>query len=143
MQLPLDTLRNPSFRQEGQVSKAAEYRTNAEICRRMADKAQNEEDRRAWLEMAQSWSFLTKLDDVVPPERSGAAEYETSPLSDAGEEWPASVPRAVLEIVRRPKSSIDSASTVVSRMPRVFVRVGSGLRTRLSSAYTSISRLLK
>lgn len=126
MQPPLDTLPDASFRQEGQVSKAAEYRTNAEICRRMADKAQNEEDRRAWLEMAQSWSFLTKLDDVVPPEKSGAAEYETSPFSRASKERYATV-----------------SSTVISRMPRAFVRVGNDLRTRLSSAYTAISRLLK
>jgi hypothetical protein len=48
------------------MNDAAKYRANAELCRRMADEAQCEPDRRAWLEMAQSWSFLTKLEDVVP-----------------------------------------------------------------------------
>jgi hypothetical protein len=125
------------------LSKAAEYRTNAEICRRMADKAQNEEDRRAWLEMAQSWSFLTKLDDVVPQERSSAVESETSPFSGVVKEWYASVSRAFLEIVRHPKTSLDTASSAISRMPRVLVGIANDVMTKLFSAYTSISRLLK
>ena len=54
------------------MNEAAKYRANAELCRRMADKAQNEQDRRAWLEMAQSWSFLTKLEHVVPSEEFDA-----------------------------------------------------------------------
>jgi hypothetical protein len=125
------------------LSKATEYRANAEICRRMADKAQNEEDRRAWLEMAQSWSFLTKLDDVVPPERSSTVEPRTKQFSVAANEWYANAWRAFLEIVRHPKTSLDSASSAISRMPRTLVRIGNDLTTKLSSAYTSISRLLK
>lgn len=38
----------------------------------MADKASNEPERRAWLEMAESWSFLTKLEDA-PSEGFGPA----------------------------------------------------------------------
>ena len=125
------------------MSKATEYRANAEICRRMADKAQNEEDRRAWLEMAQSWSFLTKLDDVVPQERSSAIEHETSPFSGVAGQWYASVSRAFLEIVRHPKMSLDTASRAISRVLRGSVRIGNDLRARLISAYASISRLLK
>jgi hypothetical protein len=125
------------------VSKAAEYRTNAEICRRMADKAQNDEDRRAWLEMAQSWSFLTKLDDVVPPERSSVVKYETNPFSGATKQRLARVSRAVLETVRHPKTSLAIASSAISHMPRALARIGTDVTTKLISAYASISRLLK
>jgi hypothetical protein len=57
------------------MSEADEYRANAENCRRMADRASNEHDKRAWLEMAQSWSFLTKLEDA-PSKGFDAEEYD-------------------------------------------------------------------
>ena len=42
-----------------------EYRANLAVCRRMADKAQNEREKRAWLEMAESWRLLIICDDVI------------------------------------------------------------------------------
>lgn len=50
------------------MTTAQEYRANAETCRRMADVAPNERDKRAWLEMAQTWSFLIKLEDETGDE---------------------------------------------------------------------------
>jgi hypothetical protein len=96
------------------VNQAAEYRTNAEICRRMADKAKTEEDKRAWLDMAQSWSFLTKLEDVVPVERADASERRTNQFNNKYSE-------PLLTVVR-----------IVDR-----------LRPKLNSAYSSVSRLLR
>jgi hypothetical protein len=61
------------------VNKPAEYRANAETCRRMAVKAQNDGGKPAWLDMAQSWSFLTKLEDVVPPKTFNAAVQRYRP----------------------------------------------------------------
>jgi hypothetical protein len=107
-----------SFQQEGHVNQAAEYRTNAEICRRMADKAKTEEDKRAWLDMAQSWSFLTKLEDVVPVERADASERRTNQFN----------------IITRNRYS-EPLLTVV--------RIVDRLRPKLNSAYSSVSRLLR
>ena len=100
------------------MNNAAEYRTNAEICRRMADKAKTEEDKRAWLDMAQSWSFLTKLEDVVPVERIDAPERRTNQFN----------------IIARNRYS-DALLAVV--------RIVDQLRPKLNSAYSSVSRLLK
>lgn len=100
------------------MNQAAEYRTNAEICRRMADKAKTEEDKRAWLEMAQSWSFLTKLEDVVPLESFDAPEHPTN----------------AFKIISRNRYS-DALLALV--------RIVDGLRPKLNSTYSSVSRLLK
>ena len=39
------------------MSEAEDYRANLEVCRRMAEKAPNDE-KRAWLDMAESWKIL-------------------------------------------------------------------------------------
>jgi hypothetical protein len=100
------------------VNQAAEYRTNAEICRRMADRAQTEEDRRAWLDMAQSWSFLTKLEDVVPTEEIETAERDNSQFN----------------VIAR--GTYSDASLALARMVN-------RLRAKLNSTYSSVLRLLK
>lgn len=100
------------------MNQAAEYRTNAEICRRMADKAKTEEDKRAWLDMAQSWSFLTKLEDVVPVERADASERRTNQFN----------------IITRNRYSEPLLTAV---------RIVDRLRPKLNSVYSSVSRLLR
>jgi hypothetical protein len=40
------------------MSEATEYRANLTVCRQMADKAPNEQDKRAWLDLAESWRLL-------------------------------------------------------------------------------------
>jgi hypothetical protein len=109
---------------EGQMNSAAEYRANAEICRRMADKTPNERDKSAWLEMARSWSFLTKLEDVVPSDELNAAAArehgadQFSPIvRDIRKKWP--------------------------RMALALGKVVSGLGAKLDAAFSSISTLLK
>jgi hypothetical protein len=98
------------------MNEAAEYRANAEICRRMADKAQNEQDKRAWLEMAQSWSFLTTLEDVVPfDERKDPRALDTNWLS---------------AIVQGKKN----------RYSRILIGIFGVVRTRLEAALSSILR---
>ena len=99
------------------MNQAAEYRTNAEICRRMADKAKTEEDKRAWLDMAQSWSFLTKLEDVVPVEKVDAPERTSQ-----------------FNIIPRNRYSEPLLAVV---------RIVDRLRPKLNSAYSSVSRLLR
>ncbi len=118
--IQLDTLHNANFRQPRHVNKAAEYRANAEICRRMADKSESESDKRAWLEMAQSWSFLIKLEDVVPPKTS--ADQGMDPLGIfAGKRYSAPLV-ALVSIINRLKTTLDSA---------------------YSSIYSSLANLLK
>ena len=105
--IPLDTLPNANFRQPRHVNKAAEYRANAEICRRMADKAESESDKRAWLEMAQSWSFLIKLEDVVPPKTSANQGMDQLGIF-AGKRYSGALP-ALISIVNRLKTTLNSA----------------------------------
>lgn len=108
--IPLDTLSNASFRQPRQVkNKAAEYRANAEICRRMADKAQSEGEKSAWLDMAQSWSFLTKLEDVVPPEAFDAAKQRNDQRGNLAGKRYSEASLALVNIVNRLKTMLDSA----------------------------------
>jgi hypothetical protein len=104
------------------VNKAAEYRANAEICRRMADKAESESDKRAWLEMAQSWSFLIKLEDVVPPEASNAANQGKDQRGTLAGKGYSEASLALVSIVNRLKTMLDSA---------------------YSSIYSSLANLLK
>jgi hypothetical protein len=40
------------------MSEADDYRANLAVCWRMADKAPNEREKRAWLDMAESWRLL-------------------------------------------------------------------------------------
>jgi hypothetical protein len=107
-----------SFQQEGHVNQAAEYRTNAEICRRMADKAKTEEDKRAWLDMAQSWSFLTKLEDVVPVESFDAPEHLTNPFKITSRNKYSEALLAVVRIVDRLRPKLNSAYSSVLRLLR-------------------------
>jgi hypothetical protein len=108
------------------MNEAAKYRANAELCRRMADKAENEQDKRAWLEMAKSWSFLTKLEDVVPLEKRDAVELSTGPFNTTTR-----------------KRYSDASLALVKTVNRLKVRVGKPLKARLNSVYSSVSSLLK
>jgi hypothetical protein len=40
------------------MPEADQYRANLTACRRMADKSQDEREKRAWLDMAESWRLL-------------------------------------------------------------------------------------
>jgi hypothetical protein len=44
------------------MSEADDYRANLAVCWRMADKAPNEREKRAWLDMAESWKLLIITD---------------------------------------------------------------------------------
>lgn len=100
------------------MNQAAEYRTNAEICRRMADKAQTEADKRAWLEMAQSWSFLTKLEDFVPLETIEAPERRTNQFNIIARNGYSDALLAVVRIVDRLRPKLNSAYSSVLRLLR-------------------------
>ena len=84
----------------------------------MADKAQTAEDKRAWLDMARSWSFLTKLEDVVPTEEIDTAERSYNQFN----------------VIARGRYS--DASLALARMVN-------RLRAKLNSTYYSVLRLLK
>lgn len=42
------------------MTRCDEYRRNAEECQRMADNTSNENDRRAWLRLAESWMRMVR-----------------------------------------------------------------------------------
>ena len=108
------------------MNEAAKYRANAELCRRMADKAETEQDRRAWLEMAQSWSFLTKLEDVVPLEKRDPDELGISQFNSPTR-----------------KSYSDASLALVGTVNRLKVRIGNPLKAKLDFVYSWVSKLLK
>ena len=77
------------------MSEAEDYRANLEVCRRMAEKAPNELEKRAWLDMAKSWKilFITRQQsstdqDFDPPSSGNRAIRITSlclwPMRQAG-----------------------------------------------------------
>jgi hypothetical protein len=49
------------------MSEADDYRASLEVCWRMAAKATNERERRAWLDMAESWKLLVITADYADP----------------------------------------------------------------------------
>ena len=49
------------------MSKADEYRRNAEECSRMAQATRNPEDKAAWLRLADSWLRMLRPDAVRAP----------------------------------------------------------------------------
>jgi hypothetical protein len=64
-----------SFPEEESVSE--DYRANLEVCRRMAERAPNGVEKRAWLDMAESWRVLliahqqSSTDQNLDPPPSG------------------------------------------------------------------------
>jgi hypothetical protein len=42
------------------MTRADEYRRNADECQRMADNTSNDHDRRAWLRLAESWMRMVR-----------------------------------------------------------------------------------
>ncbi len=123
------------------MNEAAEYRANAELCRRMADDAQNEQDKRAWLEMARSWSFLTKLEDVVPSDGLDAPRArDTSPLGAIVRGSRNKYSLAVTDIfgvvstvLEAALSSISRASKSLRELPRLWHRGSSEQRSSPSA----------
>jgi hypothetical protein len=51
----------------------ADHRANLEVCRRMAAKASDELEKRAWLDMAESWRLLI----ITGNQRSTSEDYNT------------------------------------------------------------------
>jgi hypothetical protein len=56
---------------------AAEYKTRAKECRRLAQETPVPEEKRALEELAQNWEILAKLGDRKP-----VSENRTSPILD-------------------------------------------------------------
>jgi hypothetical protein len=52
----------PLPHQDGSAGEGDAYRANLEVCRRMARGAPNEQQKRAWLDMAESWRLLIITD---------------------------------------------------------------------------------
>jgi len=58
------------------MSEADQYRANMTVCRQMADKAPNEQDKRAWLDLAESWRLLViARDEGIAREDLTGASY--------------------------------------------------------------------
>jgi hypothetical protein len=47
------------------MSKQDQYRANATLCQRHADESDNDDEKRQWLHMAQSWIGLIQINESV------------------------------------------------------------------------------
>jgi len=52
-----------------------EYRRQADECLRMADQTHDEDDRRAWLRLAEGWHRMTRTAQRCCPDAFRAQEY--------------------------------------------------------------------
>lgn len=62
------------------MRKSEEYRVHAAECQRMADATVNQDDRRAWLQMAESWLRMAGQADLI-----GRSDQTASEKFDATE----------------------------------------------------------
>ena len=56
------------------MNKFDEFRHNADECLRMAERTANENDRRAWLRLAEAWLRMIRPDQAESAERHTPAE---------------------------------------------------------------------
>jgi len=77
------TLRAVTLLEEGKMSEVDEYRANLAVCWWMANKATNEQEKRAWLDMAESWKLLIITDHGSTGEEfdSAAQGHGTGPFN--------------------------------------------------------------
>jgi len=73
----LTLIRSLHCNKRGDMPAAAEYKTRAKECRRLAQEAPVPEDKRALEELAHNWEILAKLGD-----RKLVSENRTSPILD-------------------------------------------------------------
>jgi hypothetical protein len=58
------------------VSRFDEFRRNADECQRMANKTSNEDDKRAWLRLAESWLRLIRTSMAGGEKLTPAEEFK-------------------------------------------------------------------
>ena len=97
------TLRAVTLLEEGKMSEVDEYRANLAVCWRMANKAPNEQEKRAWLDMAESWRLLIITDQ----------QWSTGEQFD-------SAPRGYGTGALKPIPDVWKASLFVQLRPRLF-----------------------
>ncbi len=60
------------------LSKAEQYRANAETCRGMAERLAREEDKAVWLDLAESWLLLIHPDEGAAEDQQRLARNSAS-----------------------------------------------------------------
>ena len=66
-------------RSSAMLSKAEQYRANAETCRGMAERLAREEDKAVWLDLAESWLLLIHPDEDASEDQSRLTKNSANP----------------------------------------------------------------
>jgi len=140
------TLRAVTLLEEGKMSEIDEYRANLAVCWRMANKAPNEQEKRAWLDMAESWRLLIITDDQRSADEQfdGVAHgYSTGPFNPIPDVRKASLfVQLRLELFRRRWFSARNRSLARSgtALGRLFVWIIQGAGALLWLALDAFNR---
>ena len=121
------------------MSKADDYRANLAVCWRMADKAPNEREKRAWLDMAESWRLL--IWSTGEEFDSAAQGHGTGPFNPIPDLWKASVFIQLRHTVLRLRRWFSAKDRSLGAMPAIFfVRIIQGAGAFLWLALDAFNR---